>query len=72
MADKELFDKIKAYMIEVMDEHIDPLTDETNTATLVEDAADKFGLYVKDKEGSIYPEDWLFDLAFYVYRDYCP
>ena len=54
--------KIRQYMRQELEDHRDPKTDEINTTSLAEDAADKFDLY--DESGD--PQERLFELAFEI------
>ena len=55
-------DEIKQYMLSVITEHIDSMTDEINLTTLAEDASDHFNEFTSDYE---IPE-FYFYLAFDV------
>jgi hypothetical protein len=55
---------VATYMVEVLDEHRDPQTDEVDMTALAEDAADHFDL-MGGPPGYETPE-WVFEMAFHV------
>ena len=60
--------KIRAYMFDEIQDHVDPLTGEVNITTLAEDACQHFNGYEHDKhthENDAIPEKF-FDIAFQV------